>query len=68
MTNLTGKGKLNLMREDKILKILEQSGKVIDKKRDKARMAKLPGKRVSKKGEVYWETRKNRSDALLKNL
>lgn len=56
------------MREDKILKILEQSGKVIDKKRDKARMAKLPGKRVSKKGEVYWETRKNRSDALLKNL
>ena len=29
---------------------------------DKTRHALLSGKRISKNGNVYWETRKNRSD------
>ena len=29
---------------------------------DKSRTALAPGKRISKNGKVYWETRKNRSD------
>ena len=44
-------------------KILPQTGKVRDLKRDMSRRAKLPGKRISKSGKVYWETRSNRSDA-----
>jgi len=31
-------------------------------KRDVVRKALAPGKRVSKSGKIYWETRKNRSD------
>jgi len=30
---------------------------------DAKREALMPGKRISKSGKVYWETRKNRSDA-----
>jgi len=30
---------------------------------DAVKKALLPGKRISKTGKVYWETRKNRSDA-----
>lgn len=33
-----------------------------NKKRDKARKAKAPGKRKSSTGKVYYERRKNRSD------
>lgn len=36
--------------------------------RDAARSARLPGKRLSKTGKVYWETRENRSDKLKSNL
>jgi len=36
-----------------------KTNKAIDKKRD----ALMPGKRVSRTGKVYWETRANRSDA-----
>ncbi len=43
--------------------ILPQTGKVKDLKRDLSRRAKLPGKRVSRSGKTYWETRANRSDA-----
>ena len=32
-------------------------------KRDLVRQALPPGKRISKTGNVYWETRKNRSDS-----
>jgi len=46
---------------------LEQVGKS-DTKRDKSRKALSPGKRVSRTGKVYWETRKNRSDALGKDI
>ena len=41
---------------------LKQVGKS-DYERDVTRKALLSGKRISKSGKVYWETRKNRSDA-----
>jgi|TARA_Y100000310_G_scaffold159030_1_gene158448 hypothetical protein len=47
------------------LKVLNQTGKQPDLVRDRSRRASLPGKRISKTGKVYWETRKNRSDASL---
>ena len=43
------------------LRKLDQVGKT-DVSRDKKRQALMPGKRRSKTGKVYWETRKNRSD------
>ena len=36
--------------------------------RDAARSARLPGKRLSKTGKIYWETRENRSDKRGTNL
>ena len=50
------------------LKVLPQQGQVISLVRDKGRRALLPGKRISRNGKVYWETRKNRSDALGKRV
>ena len=50
------------------VKVLKQTGKVKDTTRDLGRTAKLPGKRVSKTGKTYWETRKNRSDAFGKRV
>lgn len=55
-------------RGDRVLKILNQTGKRKSIKRDRGRSAKLPGKRQTKKGTIYWETRKNRSDAPLKAI
>ena len=49
------------------LRQLKQRGKtnaLIDSKRH----ALLAGKRVSKNGKTYWETRKNRSDAKDSNV
>ena len=51
-----------------VQKILPQSGKIIDYKRDAGRQAKLPGVRISKTGKKYWETRGNRSDAPMKRI
>ena len=59
---------LNINKEQKIIKILEQRGKMPIIKLDKARKALPPGKRISAKGKVYFETRKNRSDKLGTNL
>lgn len=63
--------KLELEKERKILgfkspkKIVyateHQTGKT-NVKRDKARKALPPGKRISKTGKIYYEGRKNRSD------
>ena len=50
------------------LKVLPQRGTVKSLVRDRGRKALLPGKRVSRSGKVYWETRKNRSDALNKKV
>lgn len=49
------------------LKVLKQTGKSI-KSIDSKREALASGKRVSKTGKVYWETRKNRSDSIGKNI
>jgi cation transport regulator ChaC len=45
------------------LRVLKQR-ETSNTKIDSTRKARLPGKRVSKTGKVYWETRKNRSDKL----
>ena len=44
------------------LRPLDQVG-TSNLKRDFVRQALPPGKRISKTGNVYWETRKNRSDS-----
>ena len=49
------------------LRQLKQRGKS-DIPRDKSRHALLPGKRISKNGNVYWESRKSRSDAKGSNV
>jgi len=49
------------------LRVLKQVGKT-DVSIDKKRNALMPGKRISKTGKVYWETRKNRSDARDSNI
>ena len=51
-----------------VVRELKQTGKRISIKRDAGRPAKLPGKRVSALGNVYWETRKNRSDSFGKSI
>jgi len=46
------------------LRVLDQVAKSkTDKSIDSKRKALMPGKRVSKSGKIYWETRANRSDA-----
>lgn len=50
------------------IKVLEQTGKRVSLADDKARIAMPPGKRVSKNGNIYWETRKNRSDSIGKDI
>jgi len=42
-------------------KVSKQVG-TSNKARDESRKALAPGKRVSKSGKIYWETRKSRSD------
>ncbi len=49
------------------LRQLDQVGKT-DKIEDAKRKALLPGKRISKTGKTYWETRANRSDAKGKKI
>ena len=44
------------------IKVLGQTGERSSLVRDRGRYAQNPGKRVSKSGKIYWETRKNRSD------
>ena len=50
------------------LRTLKQSGKPSNKMADESRKALLPGKRISRTGKTYWETRKNRSDSKGKKL
>lgn len=51
-----------------IIKVLQQTGKDVNIKRDLGRKARLPGKRISKTGKIYWESRKNRSDVAGQSL
>ena len=50
------------------LRVLRQSGNRVSLPRDRGRLAQTPGKRVSRTGHVYWETRKNRSDETNKRI
>lgn len=52
---------LSFKNERRNLRKLPQIGKT-DYERDVTRKALLSGKRISKNGNTYWETRKNRSD------
>ena len=58
----------NIFYNKRILRILKQTGKRVSLTRDRGRKASLPGKRISSSGSSYWETRKNRSDNLGKNI
>ena len=58
----------NVFYSKNALRILKQTGKIGDRTRDKGRLAQPAGKRLSKSGKVYWETRKNRTDALNSTL
>lgn len=46
----------------KVIRTLKQTGRRSDPLIDSSRKAAMPGKRLSKTGHIYWETRKNRSD------
>ncbi len=52
---------LKFRNQRRNLKVLEQTG-TSNKKIDAARKALAPGKRISKTGNIYWESRKSRSD------
>ena len=58
----------NKFYNKRTLRILHQTGKRVSPVRDRGRHAALPGKRISRTGHVYWETRKNRSDDLNKSV
>ena len=52
---------INFKNFRRTINVLNQVGRS-NLARDKSRKALLPGKRISKNGKEYWETRKNRSD------
>ena len=50
-------------RKPIVLKYIpKQTGKRRSIRSDRKRHAMLPGKRISKRGKIYYETRRNRSD------
>lgn len=59
--DFTALGFKNQRRNLRTLPQIEKN-KVVSIERDKSRKALMPGKRISKTGKVYWETRANRSD------
>lgn len=62
-TNIKNFNRIN-QRLDNTYKQLEQTGKRVSVPRDRARIALPPGKRISRNGKPYWETRANRTDKL----
>jgi len=58
----------DLFIKGRVIRKLKQTKERVDLPRDEARKAMLPGKRVSKGGKVYWETRASRSDNQGSNL
>jgi len=52
---------VGLKSQRKNLRVLKQVGGTT-RKIDASRKALAPGKRISKSGKTYWETRKNRTD------
>lgn len=65
--NLIKSEMLGFRSKRKNLRELEQVGKS-NIPRDRVRKALMSGKRISASGKVYWETRKNRSDASDSNI
>ena len=56
---------IGMKNQRRNVKVLPQTMvKGTDITRDKARKALAAGKRISKTGKVYWETRSNRSDKI----
>jgi len=53
---------IGLKNQRRNLKVLKQVG-TTNIEEDMKRKALMPGKRMSASGKIYWETRKNRSDA-----
>ena len=51
-----------MQKKPKIVYALKQTGKRKSLFSDSRRNALMPGKRISKNGKTYWETRLNRSD------
>lgn len=51
-----------MMKRRKPHYVRKQSGFVISEKRDRGRRALRPGLRISKNGNLYFESRINRSD------
>ena len=61
--------KTRKLKGPKVLKIIKyQTGKRESLKADRKRKALPPGKRISRTGKIYWETRRNRSDLPGKNI
>ena len=58
---------LGFKNQRKNIEVLDQVGKS-NIKADSKRKALAPGKRISKTGNIYWETRRNRSDKPGKNI
>ena len=57
------RAKKTKVKKPRVLKVVKyQTGKRASIKADRLRKALPPGKRVSRSGKVYWETRRNRSD------
>ena len=51
------------LKGPRVIKVVNyQSGKRASLKADRKRKALKPGKRISRTGKIYWETRRNRSD------
>lgn len=54
---------VNFKNQRKMVRQLPQTQKSkVNKTIDAARHALLPGKRISKTGKIYWESRRSRSD------
>ena len=54
--------------KERVIRELAQVQNTKSVARDAARPAKLPGLRISKNGNKYWESRSNRSDKRGKRL
>lgn len=67
MSLFTGLPSNELRSQKRVIKTLPQRG-TSDTFIDASRNALKPGKRVSKSGKIYWETRKNRSDKAGSNI
>jgi len=53
---------LGFKNQRRSVKVSEHRTGKTNIKRDVKRKALAPGKRISKAGNIYWESRKNRSD------